>query len=103
MIIPKKVRILYKEYIIEEQINLHDSDGELYGQIDFLPERILLNAEASEEQKKATLIHEIVHALDEMYKIELEEEQVEKLGNALYMLHKDNQDLFDVCERGDVD
>lgn len=103
MIIPKKVRVLFKEYTIEEQINLHDEEGELYGQIDFLPEKILLNAEASEEQKKATLIHEIVHALDEMYKIELKEEQIEKMGNALYMLCRDNQELFSTCERGDAD
>ena len=103
MIIPKKVRVLFKEYTIEEQINLHDEEGELYGRIDFLPEKILLNAEASEEQKKATLIHEIVHALDEMYKIELKEEQVEKMGNALYMLCRHNQELFSTCERGDAD
>jgi Zn-dependent peptidase ImmA (M78 family) len=101
--IPKKVRVLFKEYTIEEQINLHDEEGELYGQIDFLQEKILLNAEASEEAKKATLIHEIVHALDEMYKIGLEEEQVEKLGNALYMLYRDNKELFSTCERGDAD
>ena len=103
MTIPKKVRVLFKEYTIEEQINLHDEEGELYGQIDFLQEKILLNAEASEEAKKATLIHEIVHALDEMYKIGLEEEQVEKLGNALYMLSRDNKELFSTCERGDAD
>lgn len=40
------------------------------------------------------MLHEIVHALDEMYNIELEEKQVEKLGNALYMLQRDNPGLF---------
>lgn len=65
MIIPEKVRILYKEYDIEHQKNLH----------------------------------ELLHGLDEMYGIDLKEKQVEKLGNALYMLIKDNPKMF---ERGDV-
>lgn len=94
MLIPNKVKVLYKEYTVEEQVNLHDEKGDLYGRIHYLPEKIFLNACASEEQKKATLIHEIVHGLDEMYDIDLKEKQVEKLGNALYMLIKDNPGMF---------
>lgn len=94
MIIPEKVKVLYKEYTVGEQQNLHDEEGDLYGLIQYLPEKIVLNADASEEQKKSTLVHELLHALDEMYSIELEEKQIEKLGNALYMLHCDNPQLF---------
>lgn len=94
MRIPEKVKVLYKEYRISEQVNLHDEKGELFGQIQYLPQEIVLNADAEEEQKKATLVHEIVHALDEMYGIGLKEKQVEKLGTALYMLQKDNPGLF---------
>lgn len=94
MEILKKVKVLYKEYTVEEQINLHDENGELYGQIHYFSEKILLNTDASEEQKKSTLMHELIHALDEMYDIGLEERHVEKLGNALYMLQKDNPRLF---------
>lgn len=99
MVIPKKVRILYKEYDIEPQKNLHDAEGDLYGQIQYLPQKIYLNPDAPEEQQKATLVHELVHGLDEMYGIGLKEKQVERLGNALYMLIRDNPGLF---ERGDV-
>lgn len=102
MSIPEKVKVLYKEYTVEEQQNLHDEEGDLYGLIQYLPEKIVLNADASEEQKKSTLVHELLHALDEMYSIELEEKQVEKLGNALYMLHCDNPQLFH-AEGGDND
>ena len=93
MKIPEKVKVLYKEYEIYEQVNIHDENGELFGQIQYLPQEIVLNADAAEEQKKATLVHEIVHALDEMYGIGLKEKQVEKLGTALYM-QKDNPGLF---------
>lgn len=95
MNIPEKVNILYKTYEVEEVPNLHEGADELYGQVHFLPEQIALNAGASEEQKKATLIHEIMHALDEMYSIGLEEAQVEKLGNAVYTLARDNPGMFE--------
>lgn len=95
MRIPDKVKILYKEYDIEEQNNLHNNGGDLYGQIHYLPEKILLNSESSQEQKQATLIHEIIHGLDEMYCIGLKEKQVEKLGNAFYMMVKDNPQMFE--------
>lgn len=94
MIIPKKIKILYKEYQVEQQENLHDENGDLYGQIDYFAEKILLNSKSSEKQKKATLIHELVHGLDELYQIDLKEKQVEKLGNAFYMLLKDNPNMF---------
>lgn len=94
MRIQEKVKILYKDYLVTEQKNLHDESSDLLGQINYLSQTILLNADAKEEQKKATLMHEIIHALDEMYSIELKEKQVEKLGNALYMLQKDNPGLF---------
>lgn len=94
MNIPESVNILYKKYDIEMVDNLHDEKGDLYGQIRYLPEKIYLNSAAKEQQMKATLIHEVIHAMDEMYNIGLKEKQVEKLGNAFYMLIEDNPELF---------
>lgn len=94
MVIPEKVKVLYKEYSIEQQENLHDGPDELYGQIRYMEEKIYLHPSASEEQQKATLIHELIHGVDEIYRIGLKEGQVERLGNALYMLIKDNPDMF---------
>lgn len=36
MNIPEKVKILYKEYTVEEQENLHDGSTDLYGQVEKL-------------------------------------------------------------------
>lgn len=94
MNIPNKVRILYKEYSVEEQENLHNSEADLYGEIRYEPEEIILSKQSSDEQKKATLIHEIIHGLDDMYRIGLKEKQVEVLGNAVYMLIRDNPEMF---------
>ena len=94
MKIPKNVKILYKEYNVEFEPNLHDENGDLYGQILYMPERIIINSAGSVEQQKSTLLHEIVHGLDELYGIGLKEDQVEKLGTAMYMLVKDNPEMF---------
>ncbi len=40
MKIPGKIKVLYKEYTVEETANLHDNGGDLYGQIHYLPEKI---------------------------------------------------------------
>lgn len=96
MKIPEEVNILYKTYTVNESFSLHEGADELYGRIHFLQQQIELNAEISEEQKKSTLIHEIIHALDEMYIIGLEETQVEKLGNAVYMFIRDNPKMFEM-------
>ena len=94
MNIPEKVKILYKEYTVEEQENLHDGGKELYGQIHYLSEKIMLNTNSSDKQKEATFLHEIIHGLDEMYCIGLKEKQGEKLGTALYILLQDNPKMF---------
>lgn len=94
MQLPKKINILYKEYEVDMQENLHDGGEELYGQIHYLLEKIFLNPASSEEQQKATLIHEVIHGLDDMYNIGLKEKQVEKLGNAIYVFVKDNPEMF---------
>ncbi len=94
MYIPKVVKILYKNYKVEERADLHEGNEELLGQIQYLEEKILPREGTSEQQKKATLCHEIIHGLDDMYCIGLKEKQVEKLGNALYMLILDNSEMF---------
>ena len=42
MYIPKVVKILYKNYKVEERADLHEGNEELLGQIQYLEEKILL-------------------------------------------------------------
>lgn len=49
---------------------------------------------ASEPQKKATLIHEIIYALDDMFCIGLDEKCIEKLGTAIYIFIVNNPQMF---------
>lgn len=91
----EKVKILYKTYVVKQIDNLHDGGGDLYGQVDYIEQIIRLNPRAQLDQAKSTLLHEIIHALSEVYCIDLKEEQVEKLGTALYQLTLDNPELFE--------
>ena len=95
MMIPKSVDLLFKTYAIGYESGMRNEKGEmLYGQIDYIEQTITLNKAAKDEQAEATLIHEIIHGLDELYNIGLKEKQVEKLGNAFYMLIRDNPEMF---------
>lgn len=95
MIIPDSAQILYKKYTVGFNSNMRNDKGDLlYGQIDHIEQLITLNEDAGIEQQKATLMHEMVHGLDELYGIGLKEKQVEKLGVALYMLVRDNPGMF---------
>ena len=95
MIIPDSVNILFKKYTVCRDNNMRDDKGNLlYGQIDHIEQLITLNEDAGLEQQKATLMHEMVHGLDDLYSIGLKEKQVEKLGTALYMLVRDNPEMF---------
>lgn len=89
-----EVKVGYKHYKVKEEQNLHESEAELQGQIRYLEQEIALREDITEEPKEATLMHECLHALDEMYGVELSEEQVERLGNALYMFIEDNPQMF---------
>lgn len=95
MTIPEKLRILFKEYTVKRADNMRNEKGNmLYGEVDYVAQTITLNSAASEEQSKSTVLHEVVHALDELYIIGLKEKQVEKLGVALYMFIRDNPEMF---------
>lgn len=89
-----EVKVGYKHYKVKEEQNLHESEAELQGQIRYLEQEIALREDMTEESKEATLMHGCLRALDEMYGIELSEEQVERLGNALYMFIEDNPQVF---------
>jgi len=103
--IPDKVKIgwqTYKIIEIEPKEDLITASERFYGQILYDKSKILLKADVSEEQKRNTLLHEIIHAVDEAYNIELSEKQVDTLGNALMAVFIDNPDLkekVDVMKR----
>lgn len=88
-----KVKIGWKEYAVkylEPQETLIIDAGECYGSILFNKKEIHINKEYDDEQKEATLIHEVLHGIEDMYNLELGEETVTRLAQAIYTVLKDN-------------
>jgi hypothetical protein len=61
------------------------------GEFDIKKNQMLLHANQKQTQLEASLIHEILHALN----ICLDEERVEFLSQGLYQVIKDNDLVFD--------
>lgn len=89
-----QIKIGWKTYEImnaSPDTTLTMGGEECYGQIDYDKNRILLNNEfARTDQGRATLVHEIIHGISHMYHLDLDEAMVERLGDALFTVIKDN-------------
>ena len=99
MNIPSTIKVGYKDYAVPKVDHLDDDTRLLYGRVLFGEEVIKLANRYPENQMKCTLIHELVHAVDDMQDIKLTEEQVIKLGTGLYQVIKDNPDMFKEVEK----
>lgn len=86
----EKVQILHKNYTVSEEDNLHNAKYELLGGIDYLTQNIMLRSDASPEDKRVALLHEILHGVDDAWGLRLKERQVDMLAKALYQLLRDN-------------
>lgn len=86
------IKIGYKTYeIIKTKPQSTLIEGcEILGEINHVENQIQVNAAYSEEEQKITLIHEVLHGIDELFSIELKEEQVEQLGKGLFLVLTDN-------------
>jgi hypothetical protein len=89
-----QIKIGWKYYpvVISDKVV---SDGkECYGRIDYNNPIIELRKSNTLEQQKATLLHEIIHGLDDFLNLGFEEEEVLLLANGLYSVFIDNPDIF---------
>ena len=95
--LPYKLKIGWKDYFIYPGEEFLNSGDELYGQIDYQQDRILLRAHNTQAQSECTLIHEVLHGISDMYGIEMSEETVTRLANALYTVLCDNYCVIQRC------
>lgn len=88
MVIPKILKI-GGHYITVKVTD--DIPGDNCGQFDIKKNEMLINKNQKATQMEATLIHEILHAVN----ITLDEERIEFISQALYQVIKDNNLVFD--------
>ena len=96
MIIPKSVRIGGVDYAIEYVERLISSENTaLCGLINYDMAVIKIEPNVQDEQGKCrTLLHEIMHGIERHFKLDLPEDTVDNLANGLYMVIRDNPDMF---------
>lgn len=94
---PNNIKIGWKNYEVRSAEETLNSGRELYGQIDYQGCVITLRQANTPEQNACTLIHETLHGIADMYGIDLEEETVERLANALYTVWCDNEETVKAC------
>ncbi len=91
--IPKSVKIGGQEYkIVFGKANdfLIHQPTKCYGQCDYFNCKIELSEEICQQLKETTLIHEAIHAMSEVYHMELDEHMVRILETGIYAFIKDN-------------
>lgn len=93
MKIPKKIKVGGITYKVK-QVNKLCDDEMTHGYQDQAGEIIQLKKSLSEGYKEKVLMHEIVHAIFDFLMWDHDEKKVERLAQALYMLIKDNPEMF---------
>ena len=95
MKIPKKVKVGGITYKVNEVESVEGpSEDKCWGRITYSKSEIRLLNKLEKKQKELTLIHELVHALFTHCNIEQDENKVELISTALYMIIKDNPKIF---------
>lgn len=77
-----------------------EGDGEVYGYHHGGTREILVSEAWPREQQQSTLIHELIHSVDQYAGMQLEEAQILALGNLLYEVWKDNPALREALNEG---
>ncbi len=93
--IPRSCRIVGKRWRIATQANHIDiEDGQALGTCDVEHCLIKICSTQHPQQMRDTLLHELIHSLDETLSLDLTEQQVHALAGGLYGLFKDNPKLI---------
>jgi predicted DNA-binding protein len=93
--IPDKVNILGFEYEIRQHdIDENESDSSFLGYCDFSRLRITIDNKSNIQQQNATLLHEIIEAINFHNELKLEHNIIKSLETGLYQVLSENDLVF---------
>ena len=87
---PASIRILGKKFTVSYP---ESRDGDLVGECDTDKQTLTVQDKMPLESEQDTLLHECLHAIDEMVDSKLKESQVKRLATGLLAVLKDNPRL----------
>jgi predicted transcriptional regulator len=90
--LPATVRISGLNFNIAVEDN-EDFTDDLMGQYDHRRRLIRLSDRVTPEQQRATLLHEILHDIDQAVDADLTEHQVSSINRGLYAVLQDNPEV----------
>ena len=88
----KKIKIMATTYDVEE-VDQIDKYTRLLGQIQYVEQKIMIDKNISEDMKRETLIHEILHGILEKLgynNINDDEQKVHSIASTMYLVLKEN-------------
>lgn len=88
---PKQAMILGRRYRIEFVEKVDDDNN--FGEHDCATQHIKVKASITDDLKKATVLHECLHAIDDALGLELTEDDVQKLEGGLFAWMRDNKKI----------
>lgn len=95
---PEKIKLLGKRIVIQYTAGAPLDDG-LNGECDSDKQLILIRDGQPLESEQDTVLHEVVHAIDEAMDIKMKETQVKKLATGLLAVVKDNAGFVSYLRR----
>ena len=97
-----KIRVGWKEYeiVYKDIVICPDGVSKCYGNYSDEKQVIEICTAYSLAQQKATLLHELLHAIDAYHSLELTEETISALTNALAELEVNNPGLMGKIFKG---
>jgi len=91
MKLPESVKVgpyTYEVRMVDDLCNANDKNEHIQGQITYSSRLIEIRTDNQLPMK--TLIHEAIHALEDMYGTELKEKHVRRFSNGIYAFLVDN-------------
>lgn len=89
MKIPKVIKAVGRSYQVHVEES-KDFTGELNGEVNVDKQVIRIASGQGFEGERETLLHEVIHIVEKLFAVDLEEEQVKVLSNALFNVLRDN-------------
>jgi len=92
---PDEIRIGFRVFdlILKEELNDENGD-KLFGRY-YDEGQIIIRSQSDEDMQKATLLHEMLHAISTYIGADLTEGQTRGMANNLFMTMKYNHELFE--------
>ncbi|MEG1336557.1 MAG: hypothetical protein RSC99_09105 [Clostridiales bacterium] len=89
--LPEKIKIGWKTYEIQNKESVLVDNSACYGSIDYDGLVISLRQANTKKQNEATLLHEILHGIENMNNLDLGEHTITVLADAFYTVLCDNE------------